>query len=187
MKAQLDLALPLQPASDSVVINARCLLRIEEKQRVVLVAGLPVHHYQTEDAVAEAYAMVFLVESGFAQQCEVARAFGQSERTVRRYQARYGAGGMEALGRAGGWRRGRRRIAGKRLRAIEALKQQGLSNRIVAHRLGVTETAIRKLVGSSKSDKAEQLSLAVEAGTEQPSKPVAPADKDIPPIGVRPG
>ncbi len=77
--------------------------------------------------------------------------------------------------------RGRRRIAGKRLRAIEALKQQGLSNRIVAHRLGVTEKAIRKLVGSSKSDKAEQLSLAVEAGTEQPSKPVAPADKDIRP------
>ena len=29
--------------------------------------------------------MVLLVESGFAQQTEVARAFGRSERTVRRH------------------------------------------------------------------------------------------------------
>jgi hypothetical protein len=45
-----------------------CSLRIEADQRVIVVAGLPVHHYRAEDAVAEAYAMVFLVESGFAQQ-----------------------------------------------------------------------------------------------------------------------
>jgi len=164
-----------------VVINARCLLRIAESQRVVLVAGLPVHHYQAEDSVAEAYAMVLLVESGFAQQREVARAFGHSERTLRRYQARYAAGGMEALGRGGGWRRGRRRIAGKRLRAIETLKQEGLSNRAVAHRLGVTEKAIRKLAGPSKPEKAEQLPLAVKAEHEQPLKPPAPTDKDVRP------
>jgi hypothetical protein len=40
-----------------VVINARCSLRIEADQRVIVVAGLPVHHYRGEDAVAEAYAM----------------------------------------------------------------------------------------------------------------------------------
>ena len=51
-----------------MVINARCSLRIEADQRVVVVAGLPVHHYRAADLVAEAYAMVFLVESGFAQQ-----------------------------------------------------------------------------------------------------------------------
>src|ERR1700740_2763939 len=127
MNAQLALALPQPPASNTVVINARCLLRVEESQRVVLVAGLPVHHYQVEDAVAEAHAMVLLVESGFAQQREVARAFGHSERTIRRYQARYAKGGMAALGRSRGWRRGRRRIASKRMRTIETLKQQGLS------------------------------------------------------------
>lgn len=61
MSAQLALALPLPAASDTVVINARCSLRIEADQRVVVVGGLPVHHYRCEDAVAEAYAMVFLV------------------------------------------------------------------------------------------------------------------------------
>jgi hypothetical protein len=66
-----------------VVINARCSLRIEADQRAIVVAGLPVHHYCADDAVAEAHAMVFLVEQGFAQQTEVARAFARSVRRRR--------------------------------------------------------------------------------------------------------
>jgi transposase len=96
-------------------------------------------HYRAEDAVAEAYAMVFLVQSGFAQQTEVARAFARSVRSVRRYQRHYAQGGMAALGREQGWRRGRRRISGKRLHSIDLLKSQGMSNRTIAHRLGVSE------------------------------------------------
>lgn len=160
MSAQQALALPLPAPSNTVVINARCSLRIEADQRVIVVAGLPVHHYRAEDAVAEAYAMVFLVESGFAQQTDVARAFARSVRTVRRYQGRYAQGGMAALGREEGWRRGRRRISGKRLRHIETLKSQGMSNRSIAHRMGVSERAIRKLVGPSKVAESAQLALA---------------------------
>jgi transposase len=171
MNAQLALALPCAAPPDSVVINARCSLRLEEDQRVIVVAGLPVHHYRAEDAVAEAYAMVFSVESGFAQQSEVARAFARSARTVRRYQQRYAEGGMAALGGAAGWRRGRRRIRSKRLRSIERLRSAGLSNRAIAQRLGVTEKAIRKLGGSAKSVPAEQLDLPalVSAATREPS------------------
>jgi transposase len=160
MSTQQALTLPLPAASNSVVINARCSLRIEADRRVVVVAGLPVHHYRAEDAVAAAYAMVFLVESGFAQQTEVARAFARSERSVRRYQRRYAQGGMAALGRAQGWRRGRRRLSSKRLRSIETLKSQGMSNRAIAHRLGVSEKAIRKLVGASQSAEGAQLAFA---------------------------
>src|SRR5437660_4400237 len=160
MSAQQALALPPPAASNTVVINARCSLRIEAGQRVIVVAGLPVHHYGAEDAVAEAYAMVFLVESGFAQQTDVARAFARSVRTVRRYQGRYAQGGMAALGREEGWRRGRRRISGKRLRSIEMLKSEGMSNRSIAHRLGVSEKAIRKLVGPSKSADSAQHAFA---------------------------
>src|SRR5205085_12104852 len=111
-------------------------------------------------AVAEAYAMVFLAESGFAQQMELARAFARSVRSVRRYQRRYAQGGMAALGREEGWRRGRRRISGKRLRGIETLKSEGMSNRAIAHRLGVSEKAIRKLVGPSKPAESAQLAFA---------------------------
>src|ERR1700720_1031815 len=160
MCAQQSLALPSPAASNTVVINARCSLRIEAGQRVIVVAGLPVHHYRAEDAVAEAYAMVFLVESGFALQTEVARAFARSVRTVRRYQGRYAPGGMAALSGEEGWRRGRRRISGRRLRSIEVLKSQGMSNRAVAHRLGVSEKAIRKQVGPSKPAESAQLAFA---------------------------
>jgi transposase len=160
MSTQQALALPLPAASNTVVINARCSLRIEAGERVIVVAGLPVHHYRAEDAVAEAYAMVFLVEAGFAQQTDVARAFARSVRTVRRHQGRYARGGMAALGGEEGWRRGRRRVSGKRLRSIELLKSQGMSNRAIAHRLGVSEKAIRKLIGPSKPAESAQLAFA---------------------------
>src|SRR5215831_20935371 len=175
MSAQQDLPLPSPAASNSVVINARCSLRIEADQCAIIVAGLPVHHYCADDPVAEAYAMVSLVESGFAQQTEVARAFGRSVRTVRRHQKRYAEGGMAALGRDEGWRRGRRRIAGKRVRSIEMLKSQGMSNRAIAHRLGVSEMAIRKLVGPSKPE-SEQLALpAIPTAAEKPAASDAPS------------
>ena len=165
MSAQQSLPLPSPAPSNCVVINARCSLRTEADQRVIVVAGLPVHHYRAEDGAAEAYAMVFLVDSGFAKQTEVARAFGRSVRTVRRNQERYAKGGMAALGHETGWRRGRRRISAKRLRTIERLKSQGMSNRAIAHRLGVTEKAIRQLVGPTRAAKNAQLALPLLLAT----------------------
>lgn len=161
MSAQRALALPPSTASSAVVINGRATLRAEGEQRVVIVAGLPVHHYVAGDSVAEAYAMVFLVDAGFAQQHEVARAFHCSVRTVRRHQRRYGQGGMAALAARSGWRPGRRRVATKRIRVVEQLKAQGMSNREIARRLGVTENAIRKLVGPSQEGKQETFPLVV--------------------------
>jgi transposase len=174
MSTQQALALPLPAPSSTVVINARCSLRMEADQRVIVVAGLPVHHYCAQDAVAEAYAMVFLVESGFAQQTDVARAFARSVRSVRRHQRRYARGGMAALNREAGWRRGRRRISGRRLHSIEMLKSQGMSNRAIAHRLGVSEKAIRKQVGPSKPADIAQLAFT-ESTTATATKPPASA------------
>ena len=83
---------------------------------------------------------------------------------------------MAALGREEGWRRGRRRISGKRLRSIEVLKSQGMSNRAIAHRLGVDEKAIRKLVGASKPAKSAQLGLpAIEPDAEKPAESCVPS------------
>jgi len=42
--------------------------------------------------------MVFSVESGFAQQADVARAFATSVHTIRRYEDCYADGGIAALG-----------------------------------------------------------------------------------------
>jgi len=43
---------------------------------------------------------------------------------------------------------------------IEMLKNQGMSNRAIAHRLGVSEKAVRKLVGPSQPAESAQLALA---------------------------
>jgi transposase len=146
-------------------------LRIEVDQRVIVVASLPVHHYCSQDAAAEAYAMVFLVDSGFAEQTEVAQAFARSLRTVRRYQRLYAQGGMAALARGSGWRRGRRRISGRRLHGIETLRSQGMSNRAITHRLGISEKAIRKLVGPSKPSESAQLAFSANTSVGNPPTP----------------
>jgi transposase len=186
MSAQLALALPAPlSSSETVVINSRCRLAKEADQRVVAVAGLPVHHYGGDDRVAEAYAMVFLVDSGFAQQNEVARAFGVSTRTVRRHQERYAEGGMAALATRSGWRPGRRRIAVRRLQWIQRLRADGLNNCEIARRLGVTEKAIRKLVAPAAVP--SQGTLPLSAGEAAPVAAVpVPTTDGAPAAGTRP-
>lgn len=182
MATQQDLALSVPAAEGTSVINARCVLRAEGEHRVVLVAGLPVHHYSAGDAVAEAYAMVLLVDGGYAMQREVAVGFGVSERTVRRHQQRYADGGMTALAVRSGWRPGRRRLPTKRRRIIEQLKANGVSNREIARRLGLTENAIREQVGPSEPKQRQQaLPLASISPSAEPSATASPQDSTAPP------
>src|SRR5687767_13454409 len=91
------------PPTDMVAINARCTLRTKDGHRVVLVAGIPIAHFALGDRMAEAYAMVTLVDQCWADQLEVARAFGCSTRSVRRMQRRFNEGGLPALGRGPGF------------------------------------------------------------------------------------
>lgn len=128
------------------VINERCVLRTRDGFRVVIGAGVVLSHYAVGDRMAEAQAMVDLVEQGWARQNDVARAFGCSVRTVRRCQRRFEDGGLAALGRAGGYPKGRRRLKHSRRQVVHRLKSQGHSNREIARRIGVTEVAVRKLL-----------------------------------------
>ena len=66
MSAQQALALPSPAASNIVVINARCSLRIEAEQRVIIVAVLPVHHYRGEDRSPRPMRWCSWWSSGFA-------------------------------------------------------------------------------------------------------------------------
>ena len=61
MDVQQNLPLSEPVSSDNVVVNGRGVLRREGNQRVVVIAGLPVHHYSAEDETAEAYAIVLSV------------------------------------------------------------------------------------------------------------------------------
>jgi transposase len=128
------------------IINARCLFRTQDGHRVVLVSGIVLAQYAIEDRMAEANAMVSLVEQGWADQNDVARAFQCSVRTVRRAQRRFEDGGLAALGQQSGYPKGRNRLPGSRTQLVQRLKAHGHSNREIACRLGVSEMAIRKLL-----------------------------------------
>jgi prepilin-type processing-associated H-X9-DG protein len=132
--------------SDAVPINARCSLRTFDGHRVVSFTGVPVAHYAIGDRMAEAQAMVILVEQSWADQNDVARAFGCSSRTVRRCQRRFENGGLAALGRLPGYPKGRSRLRASRLRLVRQLREGGASLAQIAMRLGVTKKAVRKIL-----------------------------------------
>ena len=55
------------------------------------------------------------------------------------------------------------------------LKSQGMSNRAIAHRLGISENAIRKLVGPSKRESAQLALAAITPAVEKPATNAAPS------------
>ena len=107
------------------IINERCVLRTQDGHRVVLVCGIVLAQYAVGDAMAEANAMVSLVDQGWADQVEVSRAFECATRTVRRYVRRFEEGGLAALGRSAGYPRGRPRVGSSRSQLVCHLKGTG--------------------------------------------------------------
>ncbi|MBI4677514.1 MAG: helix-turn-helix domain-containing protein [Elusimicrobia bacterium] len=88
--------------------------------------------------------MVGLVLNGYADQNEVARAFGCSARTLRRHQRRFENGGMDALGRTAGHPTGIPAQPSPWVRTAIGLKNAGLGVRAIAERLKVSVGAVSK-------------------------------------------
>jgi len=184
-EAQAELFDAAAGDGDAVFVNERVSLRTKEGFRVVTVDGIVQHHYDVGDRMAEGYSMVTLVESGYADQNDVARAFGYTVRTLRRDQARYDAGGLAALGRP----RGRPRSTevaeqrgGVRDRRVLQWKAEGRSNRAIAKILNVDEKAVRKRLrrlGWKASDRQGELFAkehVVPATEKAPAAPSAPVE-----------
>src|SRR6266498_2670378 len=146
-----DLFPDLRNPEGTYLINERCLIRTQDEHRVVLVSGIVLAQYALTDQMAEAYAMVNLVEQGWATQQDVAHAFQCSARTVRR---------------------GQPRLATARREWINRLKAQGHSHREIARRAGVSEMAIRKVLrrlGWKESPAQPDLIPAAEVAPANPN------------------
>jgi transposase len=165
-----DLFSGVQVSDGVVTINSQCLHQTSGGRRVIVVRGVAIAQYAVGDRMAEAHAMVSLVVGGSAKQKEVARAFGVTERTVRRHERRFDEGGLAALGRERGFPKGRRRVRASRLKTISDLKATGLSNREIAGRIGVTEKAVRKHLARLgwKTEKKAQPELPFAEETADP-------------------
>jgi len=165
------------PPSGSQVINDRCLLRTENGRRMVIVSGIVLAHYAVGDRIAEAHARVALVEQGWADQNDVASVFDCSTRTVRRDEQRFEEGGMAALGRSAGYPKGRPRVT--LTQSVERLKSEGHSNREVARRLGLSETAVRKRlrrVGWTDPSSEQKRFLLEKSAVPTPPTPAPTAE-----------
>jgi transposase len=167
-------------------------VRTQEGHRVVIVSGIVLAQYAITDAIAEAHAMISLVEQGWADQNDVARVFGYAARTLRRQQRRFDEGGLAALGRKDGYPRHRARLASCRIKRVQQLRAAGSSYRQIARLMGVSATAIRKLLRRSgwKEPAPIQPELQLEsAKTGNPNlsafrsqtKEAAPASHDTDP------
>jgi hypothetical protein len=135
------------PPPGSVFVNDRVSSRTEGTQRVISVHGVVFAHYDVSDRVAEAYALVTLVDSGYADQNDLAHAFGYSTRSLRRYRTRFEAGGLAALVRPPGRpvaTRAEPSGSPKRDETILRLKTKGLSNRAIGGRIGFDEKVVRR-------------------------------------------
>ena len=97
-------------------VNARCLMRTQDGHRLVIVSGVVIAQYALGDRMAEAHAMVSLIDQGWADQKDVARAFGCSARSVRRHQRRF----------EDGFSRGRWRRAVERSEQLVAILEQSI-------------------------------------------------------------
>jgi hypothetical protein len=87
------------PPGGVLVVNDRVSIHTEGFRRVILVHGVIIAHYDQNDHAAEEYAMLTLLNSGYAEQEEIASAFNCSSRRIRRYPERFESGGLPALGR----------------------------------------------------------------------------------------
>jgi transposase len=133
------------PRSGVLVVNDRVSIHTEESRRVVLVHGVIVAHYDQNDHAAEEYAMLTLLNSGYAEQEEIASAFNCSSRSIRRYSERFESGGLPALGRGKGRPSKReQKKPDERDQTILRMKERGFSNRAIAQRLGLAENSVRK-------------------------------------------
>ncbi len=195
--------LPFAPPPDgTAIVNDRVLFRTEGTRRVISVHGIVFAHYDVNDKAAEAYEMISLFESGYADQNDIARCFGCSTRTLRRYQQRIEVDGLAGLANP----RGRppvnpsdRHQERKVDRTILHLKAQGFSNRAVAGRVGMNERTIRRhlrrlnwVEPSSQSDlfppeiyeetkSATAVPISAAVSSERAEPEAEKADSDIKP------
>jgi hypothetical protein len=181
-----DLFPDFSPVPQMVFVNDSVSLQTEADQRVILVHGVVYSHYSREDHTAEAYALVSLYESGYVDQNDLARSFGYSTRTLRRFQQRLHSGGLNALVRPGG------RPAGgstgpkptARDRTILRLKTRGLSNRGIGGRLGLSEMMIRKILRRLGWQPAPEATFPLLSKADPPTEPVTISHSSSDPIAL---
>src|SRR6202165_3989051 len=176
MPQQEKLFVDSSPVPHTVFVNDRVSFQTEDNQRVILVHGIVFSHYSLDDRSAEAYALVLLFESGYADQNDLAHCFGYSTRTLRRFQERLKSGGLSTLARLQGGRPSGSSAEPKSMAArdcsILRLKATGIINRGIGGRFGLDEKTIRKTLRRLGWKPAPQPTLPLLPKIDSHAQPV---------------
>lgn len=153
-------------AEKETIISINRLLQLRTigtlRQIELVDLSIKICTFDINDFSEKAYAMVFIVEQGYATQSEVAQAFDCCTRTLRRYQRAYERWGVAGLSQRKGPKKKIPAQTRKRNKKILTLVNDGLSNRLVSQRVGCSEATVRnvlKQLGYRRPAKEVQLSL----------------------------
>lgn len=138
-------SLPLEepPADGRTYINASLWFVDQDGYRVIFHWHEPLYRVALIDTVHVRQVAVSLRQSKLATQAEIAKAFGHSEVTQRRWERRYEEHGLEGLRPKSHPGRPRQLSKGQEAFVRKWFKA-GVSNSEMARRLGVGETTIRR-------------------------------------------
>ncbi len=143
ISAQQSLPLEELSADGRTYINASLWFVDQDGYRVVFRWHEPLYRVALTDTVHVRQVAVSLRQSQLATQAEIAKAFGHSEVTQRRWERRYEEHGLEGLRTK--TRSGRpRQLSHGQETFIRKWFKAGVSNLEMARRLGVGETTIRR-------------------------------------------
>lgn len=156
---------------ESVAINLRVWFRDEDGIRAVFVENKPFHTYRLDDQLQHRFCGCQLVESKLAKQCEVAKAFGLSEKMLERCRRRLREGGIEALLPRKRGPKGRRKVNKTLAGRIVRLYKSGCPKLQIAARLGLSEGTIRGVL--------KQHGLGPGSAPPQPQLPFAQQAQEL--------
>lgn len=162
------------PPDNFTEINQRIWFADIDGFRIVFVGHDTVlYRAALDDVVLLRYVAVSLHTSGLARQEEIAAAFAHSVATLRRWERRYeeqGLCGLQPVKQSGR----PLKITGTQEGQVRKWLKQGLSNREMARRLGVSEGTIRgtlKRLGAERQPQVSQIQFELDEEEHEPDSP----------------
>lgn len=143
-----QIQLPVFPAG-AQQINAELGFECRDNQVTYFNGHLPVCTHAVDDVASFRFFTSQLMVSGTATQGEIARAFGVSLTTIKRYVKKFRRGGARAMF-APPARRSGSKLDAARLAQAQQLLDEGLSVPEVGRRLEVLATTLHKAIDSGR-------------------------------------
>jgi len=136
---------PLFSPSDptSIFVNPLCTIYVEDRMCVVVLNGVPIVRYHSDDICARDLFIAQAQEAGYAKGSELAEAFGLTRRTIYRIHQRYKIGGVRGLEHKRPGPKGPR-LGEAREAAIVGWSKEGRTVYWMAKRLRISMDTVRR-------------------------------------------